>query len=514
MCFTEHKDRILDSIIVAKSNEVSTLVSTSGLLCYPIADRKSDLFDSPFFTSVAVVAPFFLLPALKIIVACIPMEESLDFVVGQIQCRFGVTIRALLAACIDAVSRCEDRDPSITLKEAQSACLLRLGFEGENEKLSLSISRETPSTRLVISGSVDDDDTGMTYEAVTALLSSGGAQEAPGMDRKEWSIEKCIEVFNLLFQCESKAAELSPGGRKVTVKKSALLDALTCLQCLQRHGIRHLHCTAPIPFNPLNATEGVTVNVLRELLVGFMVMSDSLETAEQPDPVALALLRVLGAAGTPSTQSSPIVLKASGMGQSSSSKSTVSLLVGRVERSTKDNNLATGEELSKEQSSSLWLSDEVTHMECNLDDITGEMLAYTIDLLLKAGAYDAWVTPIVMKKGRPAHTLHCLCRPEKEDELLELLFRHTTTLGIRVYRNLPRAKLCRSFEVAQTSYKDSKREGKVNVKVSSFGTGEVISMKPEFDHCEEISRQCNVPIKLVAESAITDMRKQSQGKDA
>lgn len=158
----------------------------------------------------------------------------------------------------------------------------------------------------------------------------------------------------------------------------------------------------------------------------------------------------------------------------------------------------------------LWLMDQVTHMEANLDDTTGEILAHAIELLLKHGAVDAWASPIVMKKGRPAHTLHCLCKSDstKEHELLELLFRHTTTLGVRIYRDLPRARLSRASFVAQTPYTDTKRKGKVDVKVSSFLSGEVVSMKAEFDHCKEISEESAIPVKLIAESAISDVRKQ------
>ena len=160
--------------------------------------------------------------------------------------------------------------------------------------------------------------------------------------------------------------------------------------------------------------------------------------------------------------------------------------------------------------SSLWLSDHVTQMDCNLDDITGETLGHVIEVLLQQGAADAWATPIVMKKGRPAHTLHCLCVPEREDQLLEILFRQTTTLGIRIYRNLPRAKLCRSMGVAQTPYQGTLREGKVDVKVSRFQTGEIISIKPEFDHCQQISKEMGVPLKFVTEAALYDMRRQLQ----
>ena len=190
----------------------------------------------------------------------------------------------------------------------------------------------------------------------------------------------------------------------------------------------------------------------------------------------------------------------------------------RIGRQTK---LVEGHELTTDQSgcrihpllhtaakmaSSLWLSDNVTQLECNLDDATGELVGHAMELLLERGALDAWASPIVMKKGRPAHTLHCLCHPDDESKILEALFRHTTTLGIRIHREIPRAKLCRSFHIAQTPYRDSPRDGQVHVKVSSFVTGEIVSVKPEFDDCQSISRASGVPVKIIAEAALSDFR--------
>ena len=64
----------------------------------------------------------------------------------------------------------------------------------------------------------------------------------------------------------------------------------------------------------------------------------------------------------------------------------------------------------------LWNINTLTHLEANIDDATPELMAHAIDLLLENGAIDAWVVPIVMKKGRPAHTLNCLCHDEKTKE--------------------------------------------------------------------------------------------------
>ncbi|MHB8219403.1 MAG: nickel pincer cofactor biosynthesis protein LarC [Acidimicrobiales bacterium] len=70
-------------------------------------------------------------------------------------------------------------------------------------------------------------------------------------------------------------------------------------------------------------------------------------------------------------------------------------------------------------------------LETNVDDATGEQLAHAVTLLIEAGAYDAWVTPIVMKKGRPAHTLHALCDPVLAGPMREVIGLTTGTFGIR-----------------------------------------------------------------------------------
>lgn len=70
-------------------------------------------------------------------------------------------------------------------------------------------------------------------------------------------------------------------------------------------------------------------------------------------------------------------------------------------------------------------------LECNVDDVTGEVLAHTIAALLAAGAHDAWATPIVMKKGRPAHTVHALCDIARVARVREVMVAETGTLGVR-----------------------------------------------------------------------------------
>ena len=76
-------------------------------------------------------------------------------------------------------------------------------------------------------------------------------------------------------------------------------------------------------------------------------------------------------------------------------------------------------------------TDSLELLETNLDDCTGEVLGYTMNLLLKAGANDVWYTPIYMKKNRPAYMLSVLCRESSRETMEDIIFTHTTSIGIR-----------------------------------------------------------------------------------
>ncbi len=75
--------------------------------------------------------------------------------------------------------------------------------------------------------------------------------------------------------------------------------------------------------------------------------------------------------------------------------------------------------------------DTVAELRCNLDDMTAEVIAFAMETLLEAGALDVWCTPITMKKSRPGTLLTVLCRESDRERMAELLFRHTTTIGVR-----------------------------------------------------------------------------------
>lgn len=132
--------------------------------------------------------------------------------------------------------------------------------------------------------------------------------------------------------------------------------------------------------------------------------------------------------------------------------------------------------------------DTVRELCANIDDMTPEDLALARDLLLEAGALDAWVTPIVMKKGRMGSMLSALCHTEREAAVKRVFFQHTTTLGIRAH-TCERDMLSRTFASAETA------EGEFRVKMAS-GWG-ASRAKPEFDEVAATVRKTGLPASMI-----------------
>ena len=131
----------------------------------------------------------------------------------------------------------------------------------------------------------------------------------------------------------------------------------------------------------------------------------------------------------------------------------------------------------------------ILELKCNLDDMTGEELGFAMERLFEAGALDVFTTPIGMKKDRPAVMVTVLCKPEKREELLRCLFRHTTTLGVRESACL-RSVLRRGFYTVQTE------AGPVRVKCAE-GYG-VRREKPEYEDLASIAREKGISLREAA----------------
>ena len=135
-------------------------------------------------------------------------------------------------------------------------------------------------------------------------------------------------------------------------------------------------------------------------------------------------------------------------------------------------------------------------LECNLDDLNPEIMPYVLEKLLAAGALDAWLQPVVMKKGRPAQTLKVLCSPEQRQVMEQIMFTQTTTLGVRAYY-VERTALERRWKTVQTPW------GEVRVKEGLLD-GKVVNAVPEFEDCKKIAEANGVPLKAVETAALQE----------
>ena len=139
-------------------------------------------------------------------------------------------------------------------------------------------------------------------------------------------------------------------------------------------------------------------------------------------------------------------------------------------------------------------------LETNVDDLNPELYEYILEQLLAAGAQDAWLTPIVMKKSRPAVTLSVLCSPRHEETIEGILFRETGTLGIRAGAVTKRA-LEREMVKVETSH------GPVAVKIGTF-EGRRVTVAPEYEDCARVARDAGVPAREIYEEAVRLVREE------
>lgn len=141
------------------------------------------------------------------------------------------------------------------------------------------------------------------------------------------------------------------------------------------------------------------------------------------------------------------------------------------------------------QAANLYSSGRAMVLECNLDDMNPEFYDYLIDKLLTNGAMDAFITPVIMKKTRPAAKLSVLCSTNERANLTRLLLSETTTLGIRKY-DVERTMLDRELSVISTKY------GDVRIKTALMNQ-KPVKWKPEYEDCVKLAKEHDVPIQTV-----------------
>jgi uncharacterized protein (TIGR00299 family) protein len=145
---------------------------------------------------------------------------------------------------------------------------------------------------------------------------------------------------------------------------------------------------------------------------------------------------------------------------------------------------------------------EISILECNLDDLNPQLFGYVMDRLFEAGALDVYATPVQMKKNRPGTMLTVLATPEDAPRLAEIIFAETTTLGVR-RREEQRQILARTWKTVSTAF------GELRIKVASFN-GTITGYAAEYEDCRRAALEHRVPLKMVMQEALEQYLRSSR----
>src|SRR5687768_14531610 len=149
-------------------------------------------------------------------------------------------------------------------------------------------------------------------------------------------------------------------------------------------------------------------------------------------------------------------------------------------------------EMAGEQTSTV--SEQLILLQTNIDDASPQILGFVMERAFELGANDCWFTPIQMKKNRPATMLSVLCSQEKKHQITELIYRETTSLGVRE-QPLLRDALIREVAQVNTEY------GSIDVKIGMLD-GKIVNAMPEYDQVQEAAREHGVPFSKVRDAAL------------
>lgn len=136
-------------------------------------------------------------------------------------------------------------------------------------------------------------------------------------------------------------------------------------------------------------------------------------------------------------------------------------------------------------------------IETNIDDSTPQVIGFVMERAFEIGALDCWFTPIQMKKNRPGVMVSVLCDVERKEQLMEMLYNETTTIGIRI-NNIERHSLEREIKAVSTEF------GVVNVKIA-LKDGKVLNAMPEYDDVRRIALEKRVPFRIVRDAALANL---------
>lgn len=291
------------------------------------------------------------------------------------------------------------------------------------------------------------------------------------------------EIFSNLAKAEAKVHKC--GINEIHFHEvgavDAIIDIVGSVICLYYLGIEEVYCS------PINVGSGTTLcahgiipipgPATVELLKGIPIYDSGIKK-ELATPTGVAIISTLAKHFGPMPR---IIVDKTGFGAGGYDLKVqpnfLKVIIGEKEFETE--------------------KDTILMIETNIDDMEPKLFDKTISSLMKAGAYDAYFEPIQMKKERAAVKLVMLCPIELKDSMLSLVFKKTTSFGVRTYL-VQREKLGRHFKKIDTKF------GKVNIKIGTLGK-RIMTVAPEYEDYKKLAKKHHIPISKAYKEVIRNL---------
>ena len=298
-----------------------------------------------------------------------------------------------------------------------------------------------------------------------------------------WVKEKSIEAFRKLAEAEGKIHGQPP--EKVHFHEVGAVDSIvdivgTMIGVEAMMPVRIISSQVNVGRGTLECQHGiypVPGPAAQELLRGVPTFSNSVEGELTTPTGATLLVTLVEEFGSPPAMKTQAVGYGAGTRQTPGNANVLRLSLGEPARNA-----------------SVSPEEQVAVMDATIDDMSPQVYGYFQEKALTAGALDVYATPIYMKKNRPALKVTCICSLADVDRIAELVFRETTTIGIR-YTAAHRKTLSRQFQKVQTPF------GAVTMKISSLD-GRPVNFVPEFEDCRRLAMEKDVAVKEVQTAAM------------
>jgi hypothetical protein len=320
---------------------------------------------------------------------------------------------------------------------------------------------------------IPDDASHRSYRDIATMVKEAALPEAVR--------DRALRTFEILAVAEGKVHGIAPDD--VHFHEVGALDTIADVvgaAAALEHFAPTMTVASPIPIGTgtiesAHGTIPIPAPAVTEILAGVPLVAGGV--GEVITPTGAAILK---AACDRFGDPPPMTLRTTGYGAGSRDLSTpnvLRVLVGNPVESDRGGHVL---------------------LEANIDDMSPELIPYAIDVLIREGAVDAWSTPIVMKKGRPAITLSAIVAHEHRERVLDAFYRETTTFGVRS-SPLEKDELLREWvEVAIDGHL-------VRVKLARRGS-QVVTVAPEFEDASRAARATGIPLKEIYQRAVLEAR--------